>query len=196
MPSNKKPRKAYRPRTVKNPGVFYSRKNIDRVKEIITDIMLVVEITLPRGLATDDHMHQIQDLLNWGGLMLVDRRWPGQEPEVKEFQADHYCALHAYSRIVKRKREGKTHGYTGTAEELNVLRDVGWQIAELLREGMEHSPQRTLKEFLAAKQIVEEDHARREALGIPHGVQETDKDRVGRLMKQKHFHKKEKQNDN
>lgn len=59
MPSNKKPRKTYKPHTVKNPGVFYSRTNIDRVKEIITDINLVVEITLPRGLATEDHMHQI-----------------------------------------------------------------------------------------------------------------------------------------
>ena len=56
---------------------------------------------------------------------------------------------------------------------------------------MEHSPQRTLKEFLAAKQIVEEDHARREAIGLPHGVQETDKDRVGRLMKRERFYKKE-----
>lgn len=67
MAKNKKPRKPYKPRAIRNSGCFHPREDIDRIKDIINKIGLIVEIVLPRGTATDDQMHQLQDLLNWGG---------------------------------------------------------------------------------------------------------------------------------
>ena len=32
-------------------------------------------------------MHEIEDLLNWIGIMLFDRKWKGQEAEAREFLA-------------------------------------------------------------------------------------------------------------
>lgn len=66
MAKNKKPRKPYKARSVHCSGCFYPREWINEIKDIINKIGLVAEIVLPRGTATDDQMHQLQDLLNWG----------------------------------------------------------------------------------------------------------------------------------
>lgn len=189
MPSNKKPRKAYKPKPVGIPSTVYTRKVIDRIKGIITEITLVVELTLPRGAATDEHMHRIQDLLNWGGMMLFDRKFPDRQA-YREFIAEHYQALHAYSRIYKRKNEKKTTGYVATAEELNILRSVCGTLCELLKEAVEIAPHRTVREFLASKQIVEETHERNEKLGILHGVQELSGMETKRVLNQRHYIKR------
>ena len=138
MSTNKKPRKPYKPRPVRLTGSFYSQADITEIKSIINDMGLVVEITLPRGEATQDHMVQIEDLLNWGGMMLFDRSWKGQEKEAAEFTNRQIKALYALAAIVDRKKSGKASRYIGTAEELDT------------------SPERTVKEFLAARQLARE----------------------------------------
>ena len=156
MSTNKKPSKPYKPRPVRLTGSFYTQADITEIKSIITDMGLVVEVTLPRGEATQDHMVQIEDLLTWGGMLLFYRRWKGQEATVDEFQREHWKALHAFGAIVKRKNEGKTQDYVGTAEELEIISYVGGEVVRLLKEAMELAPFRTLKEFLAVRQIVGE----------------------------------------
>ena len=153
MAKNKKPRKPYKPRAVRNSGCFYPREDIDRIKDIINKIGLVVEIVLPRGTATENQMHQLQDLLNWGGMLMFDRRWKGQEEAVDEFRERHYAALDAYSRIVLRKRNGVAAHYAARADELAILRDVCAEIVAMLKEAMDLAPQRTVREFLASVQI-------------------------------------------
>ena len=74
MAKNKKPRKSYKARPVHCSGCFYPREWINEIKDILNKIGLVAEIVLPRGTATDDQMHQLQDLLNWGGMLMFDRK--------------------------------------------------------------------------------------------------------------------------
>lgn len=181
MAKNKKPRKPYKPRPVHSTGCFYSRADIDRIKSIITGIGLIIEITLPRGEATDDHLHQIEDLLNWGGMMLFDRKWKGQEKEAEEFTDRQIEALYALSAIVNRKKSGETSGYIGRADELEKIREVCAEIVALLKEGMEIAPQRTLKEFLASRQIAEEQLQKgvRDVFDMP--------DRARAILNQRHF---------
>ncbi|WP_370829797.1 hypothetical protein [Parasutterella sp.] len=182
MAGNKKPRKAYKPHPVHITGSFYSRENLNKVKSLINEVGLIVELTLPRAEATEDHMYKIQDVLNWGSMLVSDRKFPGQKKEVDEFRDRHHAALEALSQIHQRKEEGISSRYVGTADELNILRDVCGEICELLKEGMEVSPGRTLREFLAVKAIVQEEHDRREKAGIPHGIHELNKHRAGELL--------------
>lgn len=156
MSTNKKPRKPYKPRPVRLTGSFYSQADITEIKSIINDMGLVVEVTLPRGEANQDHMVQIEDLLNWGGMMLFDRSWKGQEKEAAEFTNRQIKALYALAAIVDRKKSGKASRYIGTAEELDTIREVCSEIVVLLKEGMDTSPERTVKEFLAARQLARE----------------------------------------
>lgn len=172
MAKNSKPRKKYKPRAIRHTGCYYPRYIIDDLKSIVNDVNLVVELTLPRGEATDDHMHRIQDLLNWGGMMLFDRPWKGQEAEVRELQRRHYEALHAFSHIVKRKKEGRSAHYVAKADELATLRDVCAELGELLKEAIEVAPNRTITEFIASKNLVEEEHKKREERGEEHGIHE------------------------
>lgn len=156
MAKNKKPRKAYKARPIHSTGCFYSRADIDEVKDIINKAGLIFEVVLKTGRATEVHMNLAEDVLNWGGMLLFDRRWKGQEATVDEFQREHWKALHAFGAIVKRKNAGKTQGYVGTAEELEIISYVGGEVVRLLKEAMELAPFRTLKEFLAVRQIVGE----------------------------------------
>ena len=124
MAKNKKPRKSYKARPVHCSGCFYPREWINEIKDIINKIGLVAEIVLPRGTATDDQMHQLQDLLNWGGMLMFDRKFKGQEAAVAEFRERHYKALHAQANIVQRKRSGVTAHYVARAGELKDLQGV------------------------------------------------------------------------
>lgn len=156
MAKNKKPRKSYKARPIHSTGCFFSRAEIDEVKDIINKAGLIFEIVLKTGRATELHMNLAEDVLNWGGMLLFDRRWKGQEATVDEFQREHWKALHAFGAIVKRKNSGKTQVYVGTAEELEIISYVGGEVVRLLKEAMELAPFRTLKEFLAVRQIVGE----------------------------------------
>ena len=111
-------------------------------------------------------MHQLQDLLNWGGMLMFDRRWKGQEEAVDEFRERHYAVLDAYSNIVRRKRSGVSMHYVVKAEELAILRDVCTEIVAMLKEAMDLAPQRTVREFLAAIQIVDEQRNRDGSRGV------------------------------
>ena len=174
MSTNKKPRKPYKPRPVRLTGCFYSQTDITEIKSIINDMGLVVEVTLPRGEAT-------QDLLNWGGMMLFDRSWKGQEKEAAEFTNRQIKALYALAAIVDRKKSGKASGYIGTAEELDTIREVCSEIVDLLKEGMGTSPERTVKEFLAARQLAREklNEGVREVFELP--------GRARAILNQRHF---------
>ncbi len=190
MAKNKKPRKSYKARPIHSTGCFYSRADIDEVKDIINkaglifeivlktgratelhmnlaeDVLnwggmllfdrcwkgqeatvdkagLIFEIVLKTGRATELHMNLAEDVLNWGGMLLFDRCWKGQEATVDEFQKEHWKALHAFGAIVKRKNAGKTQGYVGTAEELEIISYVGGEVVRLLKEAMELAPFRT-----------------------------------------------------
>lgn len=59
---------------------------------------LAAEVSLPQGVIDDKQCVKIQDLLNWGGMLMFDRKWKGQEKEAEEFKARHYKALHAWGR--------------------------------------------------------------------------------------------------
>ena len=54
MPSNKKPRKPHRPIKIRLPGSHYSDAMVTELKSIVNRTALIIEITLPRGDATDD----------------------------------------------------------------------------------------------------------------------------------------------
>lgn len=168
MAKNKKPRKPYKARPVHCSGCIYPREWINEIKDIINKIGLVAEIVLPRGTATDDQMHQLQDLLNWGGMLMFDRKFKGQEAAVAEFHERHYKALQAQANIVQRKRSGVTAHYVARAGELKDLQSVCAEIVEMLKEAIELAPQRTVREFLAAVQIADEQHAK----STEHGVKE------------------------
>lgn len=183
MPSNKKPRKPHRPIKIRLPGSHYSDAMVTELKSIVNKTALVIEITLPRGEATDDHMHCIQDFLNWGGIVVYLRRLKGQEEAKQEFFERYQEALHALNDILNRKNAKKTTiHYVGTAHELDVLRDVGAEICSILREGLETAPRRTVREFMAVKELIDDEHERRERLGLPHGVHEMDEDLVLRYL--------------
>lgn len=89
-------------------------------------------------------------------MMLFDRKWKGQEAEAREFTNRQIEGLYALSAIVQRKKAGKTSGYIAKAEELKILQEVCTDGVELLKEGMEVAPDRTVKEFLAARQLARE----------------------------------------
>ena len=101
-------------------------------------------------------MHEIEDLLNWIGMMLFDRKWKGQEQEAREFTNRQIEALYALAAIVERKKAGKTSGYVAKADELKVIQEVCSDGVALLKEGMEVAPERTTREFLAARQLARE----------------------------------------
>lgn len=194
MATNKKPRKPYKAKPIYLTGSFYPRETITGIKDIINSIGLVVEITLPRGNASDNDMHKIQDLLNWGGMMLFDRAWHKLWPDAEaynDFKDQSYEALYAFSRIVKRKQSGKSSGYVGTADELNVIRDVCGVFEDLLKEQLEIAPHRTVKQFLAAKQIVDEEHKERDRLGITHGVHELVDKSTKQVLNQRRYRRPE-----
>lgn len=183
MPTSKKPRKVHRPIKIRLPGAHYSDAMVTELKSIVNRTALIIEITLPRGDATDDHMHCIQDFLNWGGIVVYMRRLKGQEEAKQEFFERFQEALHALNDILNRKNAKKTTShYVGTAHELDVLRDVGAEICSILREGLETAPRRTVREFMAVKKLIDDEHERREKLGLPHGVHELDEDLVLRYL--------------
>lgn len=185
MPTSKKPRKVHRPIKIRLPGAHYSDAMVTELKSIVNRTALIIEITLPRGDATDDHMHCIQDFLNWGGIVVYLRRLKGQEEAKQEFFERFQEALHALNDILNRKNAKKaTNHYVGTAHELDVLRDVGAEICSILREGLETAPRRTVREFMAVKKLIDDEHERREKLGLPHGVHEMEEDLVLRYLEQ------------
>lgn len=179
MAKNKKPRKPYKARDIHVIGCYYPPTMVNRVKSLITNVQLTAEMVLPRGSATDNQMYEIQDLLNWIGFMIVDRKWPHPE-QVPQVTQTHYEALHAYSRTVQRKRKrdeaepGINHGYVCTADDLRTIQDVCTDLGNVLKEALELSPQRTVAQFLVAVHTAENEHVRREAEGLPHGVHDID----------------------
>lgn len=111
------------------------------------------------------------------------RRLKGQEEAKQEFFERFQEALRALNNILNRKNAKKTTShYVGTAHELDVLRDVGAEICSILREGLETAPRRTVREFMAVKKLIDDEHERREKLGLPHGVHEMDEDLVLRYL--------------
>lgn len=54
MPTSKKPRKVHRPIKIRLPGAHYSDAMVTELKSIVNRTALIIEITLPRGDATDD----------------------------------------------------------------------------------------------------------------------------------------------
>ena len=131
MAKNKKPRKAYKARPIHSTGCFFSRADIDEVKDIINKAGLIFEIVLKTGRATELHMNLAEDVLNWGGMLLFDRRWKGQEATVDEFQREHWKALHAFGAIVKRKNAGKTQGSENLALRLGITTVERQQVVEI-----------------------------------------------------------------
>lgn len=127
---------------------------------------LVAEVSLPQGVIDDKQRVKIQDLLNWGGMLMFDRKWKGQEAAADEFKARHYKALHAWAAVVRRHNSGKTRGYVAKAEELQIIREVCAEIVAMLKEAMELAPQRTVRELLAVIQIVDEQHNRDGRRGV------------------------------
>lgn len=127
---------------------------------------LVAEVSLPQGVIDDKQCVKIQDLLNWGGMLMFDRKWKGQEKEAEEFKARHYKALHAWAAVVRRHNSGRTRGYVAKAEELQIIREVCGEIVAMLKEAMELAPQRTVRELLAAIQIVDEQRNRDGSRGV------------------------------
>lgn len=156
MSTNKKPRKKYKPKRIALPGSFITAEQKTEINDIINNLALVVFTSLPAGTASGANMHEIEDLLNWIGMMLFDRKWKGQEAEAREFTNRQIEGLYALSAIVQRKKAGKTSGYIAKAEELKILQEVCTDGVELLKEGMEIAPDRTVKEFLAARQLARE----------------------------------------
>lgn len=127
---------------------------------------LVAEVSLPQGVIDEKQCVKLQDLLNWGGMLMFDRKWKGQEKEATEFKARHYKALHAWAAVVRRHNAGKTRGYIAKAEELQIIRDVCAEVVAMLKEAMELAPQRTVRELLAAIQIVNEERNRDGSRGV------------------------------
>ena len=56
--------------------------------------------------------------------------------------------------------------YVVKAEELVILRDVCTEIVAMLKEAMDLAPQRTVREYLAAIQIVDEQRNRDGSRGV------------------------------
>lgn len=166
MPKNRKPRKEYRPRAIRRTGCSYPRETINEIKDIINSMGLVAEVSLPQGVIDDKQCVKIQDLLNWGGMLMFDRKWKGQEAAADEFKARHYKALHAWAAVVRRHNSGRTRGYVAKAEELQIIREVCAEIVAMLKEAMELAPQRTVRELLAVIQIVDEQHNRDGSRGV------------------------------
>ena len=127
---------------------------------------LVAEVSLPQGVIDDKQCVKIQDLLNWGGMLMFDRKWKGQEAAADEFKARHYKALHAWAAVVRRHNSGKTRGYIAKADELQIIREVCAESVAMLKEAMELAPQRTVRELLAVIQIVDEQHNRDGSRGV------------------------------
>lgn len=127
---------------------------------------LVAEVSLPQGVIDEKQCVKLQDLLNWGGMLMFDRKWKGQEAAADEFKARHYKALHAWAAVVRRHNAGKTRGYIAKAEELQIIREVCAEIVAMLKEAMEMAPQRTVRELLAVIQIVDEQHNRDGSRGV------------------------------
>lgn len=50
MAKNKKPRKPYKPRAIRNSGCFHPREDIDRIKDIINKIDKLMEAKIERQL--------------------------------------------------------------------------------------------------------------------------------------------------
>lgn len=147
-------------------GCSYPRETIDEIKDIINGMGLTAEVALPQGAIDEKQCVKLQDLLNWGGMLMFDRKWKGQEAEVKEFKDRHYKALHAWAAVVRRKNSGQTHGYVAKADELQIIREVCAEIVAMLKEAMELAPQRTVRELLAAIQIVDEQRNRDGSRGV------------------------------
>lgn len=166
MAKNKKPRKPYKPRAIRNSGCSYPRETIDEIKDIINGMGLTAEVALPQGAIDEKQCVKLQDLLHWGGMLMFDRKWKGQEAEVKEFKDRHYKALHAWAAVVRRKNSGQTHGYVAKADELQIIREVCAEIVVLLKEAVELALQRTVRELLAAIQIVDEQRNRDGSRGV------------------------------
>lgn len=150
---NKKRNKPYKPRLIKNPGCYYTTEMKAGMCSIITNIGLVIEISLPQGRATEDHMRQIEDLFNWASMLIFARRWKGFQEEVEEFQERLYAAMFALSEIIKRKRDGKTNGFIARPDELEKIRSVSTDVIDVLKASLEKAPNKTTKEFLAAVQL-------------------------------------------
>lgn len=150
---NKKRDKKYKPRLIKNPGCYYTADMKRGMCSIMTNIGLVIEITLPQGKATEDHMRQIEDLFNWASMLIFARRWKGLQKEVEEFQARLYAALFALSAIIKRKRSGETNGFIARPNELEKIRSVSVDVIDVLKESLERAPDKTTREFLSAVQL-------------------------------------------
>lgn len=66
MAKNKKPRKPYKPRAIRNSGCSYPRETIDEIKDIINGMGLTAEVALPQGAIDEKQCVKLQDLLHWG----------------------------------------------------------------------------------------------------------------------------------
>ena len=86
MPKNRKPRKEYKPRAIRRTGCSYPRETINEIKDIINGMGLVAEVSLPQGVIDDKQCVKLQDLLNWGGMLMFDRKWKGQEAAAAALQ--------------------------------------------------------------------------------------------------------------
>jgi hypothetical protein len=182
MAKNKKPRKPYHPVKIRLPGSHCSPRLIGELKSQVNRVALFIEVTLPRGEVDDEQMHCIQDLFNWGGVVVYLRKLKGQEDAKNEFFEFYKNCLEALNDVMNRKKKGISTRYVCTSHELDLIRDVGADICRILNEALDIAPQRTVREFMAVKQLVDDDHERREKLGLPHGVHELDEDLILRYL--------------
>lgn len=149
MPKSKKPRgkqKNYRVQTVKHTQIL-----MEGLTKAMTDVGLIIEFKLPRGLVDADDMYLVRSHFNWIGFMLTARKYISATREADEFQRG---AVEAISRIILRKNRLNAEYYVGTGDDINIIREAFAYFDAPLRDAVREAPWHLARDYLAMKEYL------------------------------------------
>jgi hypothetical protein len=167
MPANKKPRKPYVKRAKRIP-LGFTQTQLATMGDLLTQVGIIAEIKLPRGTCTDNDLHCIQDVINWGGFGLF-RSWVDEETREYGLKFQR-AAAEAMHDVVMRKRTGKTQGYVCKASELHAMQDCLELFIPMLKDAIAGTPRKSYYEFFASQAAAETGHKRRVAKEKENGI--------------------------
>lgn len=145
MPKSRKPRRPYTGRFKDTHAIFVPRREVDEIQALFREVQLIVEVTLPRGACTKEHVAKMRDMLNFTTVLI----YAGKVFDRDAFDRNNGALwrnfqerfLSYYSRTIDKKI------FTATGDELRAFQDGFEVCGTVVHDELEAEPVWCLKCF-------------------------------------------------
>lgn len=150
MAKNKKPRKKYRPKAAH--CTVFTQKDMDDYFEMLDMCEYRIRNAFPIGNATGENLEETRRIMNAALAGLEGRDYLTKSEADAAKEAIYEGAQSLYNAL-DRYNQGKSDRFIFTGDELKLLAFGYVNASNFIKSSMEREPQRTMKEYFAARVI-------------------------------------------